>query len=413
MNKFMSWLADSFAPSMNRLCSRPWIAAVSSAMQKIIPFILTGSIVYFYNVFRSYLSVLPDLGIIADYSFGLISMILAFVMAQQCMEKLNHPLYTTNAGLVSLAIFIMFIMPEKTEEGNMVLVQSRLGATGIAVGIVAGLFVSIIFHNYAKLKFLEGSTSIPDFVIGWINNIIPTILTLAIGMILVFKLHFNVFDAILLVFKPIASFGQTLPGFILCCLCPAILYTLGVSSWLFGAVTTPIFLAGIQANIDAVAAGGIATNIVTSEVCFTSALITMGGMGATLTLNILMIRSKSKKLKTLGKIFIGPSIFNINEPVMFGAPVVFNPLLMLPMWINSVTGPLVIWFAMRGGLLKIPAKLIQVGQIPAPFSSVMITEDLRAVLWYVVLFLIYLLTWYPFFKVYEKQVLAQEYGEQQ
>lgn len=413
MNKFMSWLADSFAPSMNRLCSRPWIAAVSSAMQKIIPFILTGSIVYFYNVFRSYLSVLPDLGIIADYSFGLISMILAFVMAQQCMEKLNHPLYTTNAGLVSLAIFIMFIMPEKTEEGNMVLVQSRLGATGIAVGIVAGLFVSIIFHNYAKLKFLEGSTSIPDFVIGWINNIIPTILTLAVGMILVFNIHFNVFDAILLVFKPIASFGQTLPGFILCCLCPAILYTLGVSSWLFGAVTTPIFLAGIQANIDAVAAGGIATNIVTSEVCFTSALITMGGMGATLTLNILMIRSKSKKLKTLGKIFIGPSIFNINEPVMFGAPVVFNPLLMLPMWINSVTGPLVIWFAMRGGLLKIPAKLIQVGQIPAPFSSVMITEDLRAVLWYVVLFLIYLLTWYPFFKVYEKQVLAQEYGEQQ
>lgn len=408
MNRFMNWLSVSFAPSMNRLCARPWIAAVSSAMQKIIPFILTGSVIYFYNVFRSYLSVLPDLGTIADYSFGLISLILAFVMAQQCMEKLNHPLYTTNAGLVSVAVFMMFVMPETTEEGNMVLVQSRLGATGIAVGVVAGLFVSIIFHNYGKLNILKDSTSIPDFVTDWINNIIPTLITLAIGMVLVFKLHFNVFDAVLFIFKPIASFGQTLPGFILCCLCPAVLYTMGVSSWLFGAVTTPIFLAGIQANIDAVAAGGVAANIVTSEVCFTSALITMGGMGATLTLNLLMIFSKSKKLRTLGKIFIGPSIFNINEPVMFGAPIVFNPLLMLPMWINTITGPLVVWFAMRSGLLKIPAKLIQVGQIPAPFSSVMITEDWRAIIWYVILFAIYLATWYPFFKVYEKQVLAEE-----
>lgn len=407
MKKLMDWLANSFAPKMNQICSKPWIAAVSSSMQKIIPFILLGSVIYFYNVFRSYISVLPDLGIIADYSFGLISLMLAFVMAQQCMEKLNHPLYTTNAGLVSIALFLMFIMPQ-SDGGNMILVQGRLGATGIAVGIVAGLFVSAIFHNYAKLKVLEDSTSVPDFIIGWINNIIPSMIALAAGMILVFKLNFDVFEAILFIFKPIASFGQTLPGFILCCLCPAILYSMGISSWLFGAITTPIYLAGIQANIDAVAAGGIATNIVTSETIFTAGLITMGGMGATLALNVLMLRSKSKKMKTLGKIFIGPSIFNINEPVMFGTSVVFNPILMVPMWINSVTGPLVIWFAMKGGLLNIPSKMIQVGQIPAPFSSIMITEDWRAVIWYVVLFAIYLATWYPFFKVYEKQLIEKE-----
>ena len=64
-----------FAPKMNEICSKPWIAAVSSSMQKIIPFILTGSVIYFYNVFRSYLPALPDLGMIADYSFGLISLI--------------------------------------------------------------------------------------------------------------------------------------------------------------------------------------------------------------------------------------------------------------------------------------------------------------------------------------------------
>ncbi len=411
MKKIMDWLGNSFAPKMNEICGRPWIAAVSSSMQKIIPFILTGSMIYFYNVFRSYITVLPDLGVIAAYSFGLISLILAFVMAQQCMEKLNHPFYTTSAGLVAIAVFIMFIMPVTDESGNMIIIQARLGATGIAAGMIAGLFVSVIFHLYAKLKFLENSTTLPDFVSGWINNIIPMVIALSVSMILVFKCKIDVFEVILSVFSPIANFGQTLPGFILVCLIPAFLYTMGISSWLFGAVTTPIFLAGIQANIDAVAAGGAATNIVTSETVFTAALITMGGMGATLGLNILMLGSKSKKLKTLGRIFIGPSIFNINEPVMFGAPVVFNPLLMLPMWVNSITGPIVIWIAMSTGLLNIPSKLIQVGQIPAPVSSVMITEDLRAVIWYLILFVVYLATWYPFFKVYEKQVLREETEE--
>ena len=98
---------------------------------------------------------------------------------------------------------------------------------------------------------------------------------------------------------------------------------------------------------------------------------------------------------------------------MYSAPIVMNPLLMVPMWINSITGPLVVWFTMRSGLLNIPSKMIQVGQIPAPLSSVMITEDLRAVLVYVVLFILYLVTWYPFFKVYEKQRIAEEQNELQ
>ena len=70
----------------------------------------------------------------------------------------------------------------------------------------------------------------------------------------------------------------------------AVSYThLGISSWLFGAVTTPIFLAGIQENINLVAQGLPATNIATSETVFTAALITMGGMGATLALNVLTV----------------------------------------------------------------------------------------------------------------------------
>ena len=171
------------------------------------------------------------------------------------MEKLNHPFYLTNCGIVSMAVFMMFIIPGTDEAGNMVIQGGRLGATGIAVGIVAGLFTSIIFNLYSKLHVLEDSTSIPDFVVGWINYILPTLITLGLGMVLTKYCNFDIFEIVLWIFSPLAGFAQTMPGFILCCFIPAVLYSMGISSWLFGAVTTPIFLAGIQENINMVAQG--------------------------------------------------------------------------------------------------------------------------------------------------------------
>lgn len=103
MKKLMDWLANSFAPAANKLFSKPWLSGIASAMQKILPFILTGSIVFFYNVFKSYLDFLPDLGIISTYTFFLIGMITAFMVGCQLMEKLGLPHYRINVGLVSIA----------------------------------------------------------------------------------------------------------------------------------------------------------------------------------------------------------------------------------------------------------------------------------------------------------------------
>lgn len=409
MKKIMDWLSNSFAPKMNELFGRPWLAAMGSCMQKIIPFILTGSLIYLYNVAVSFFPSLPDLSPIVNFSFGIISLLVAFMMANQVMEKLNIPFYMTNAGLAAMCVMMMAAQPMGDKADSLSGFLGNLGPSGIAVGMICGLFTAAIFNLWSKLHFLE-DTSVPDFVSGWINTIIPNVACLGITMIIVYVLKINITETILSLFMPIASIGQTLPGLILLCFIPAFLYTMGVSSWLFNAVSTPIYMAGIQANIEAVANGLPATNIATSETVFTLAFITMGGICATLALNLLMCFSKSKQLKVLGKIFLVPSIFNINEPIMFGT-VVFNPILMLPAWINSIVGPIYVWVLMSTGLLNIPSKMLFTGQLPAPFSSVLVTEDMRALLWWAVLLVIYFLIWYPFFKVYEKQKLAEEAAE--
>lgn len=407
MKKIMLWITDKFAPKMNKVVENPWVAAVAGSMMKGLPFILAGSLISFYNVFRSYVSALPDLGKVADFSFGFISIFLAFLVANQCMEKKKLSRYTIVAGLISIAVFVMFSMPEFNEQGEIILTFNRMGATGMLVAMLVGLFTGCIFNLYSKLHILENNVTIPDFVTEWINNLIPILCILLISTTIVFTIQFDIFDFILSLFSPLQNFGQTLPGFVLICLIPAVLYTLGVSNWLFYAASLPIFMAGIQGNIEAVAAGKEAVNIVTSETVFTAALITMGGMGATLPLNVMMMFSKAKKLKVMGRICIGPSIFNINEPLVFGAPIAFNPIMMVPFWLTSIAGPVIIWFSMRLDLLNISYRMIQIGQIPAPFSSVMITEDMRAVIVYIILFAVYYIIWLPFFKVYEVQCLNE------
>ncbi|MCD8120776.1 MAG: PTS transporter subunit EIIC [Clostridiales bacterium] len=407
MNAFMNWLSDSFAPKMKEIFANPWLSAIASCMQKIIPYILTGSLIFFYNVIVSFVPMLPDLSPISNYSFGIITLIVAFTMGNQCMEKLNHPEYVINGGLTSVCVLFLVATPMGESADSLSAFMGNIGATGIAVGIIVGLFVGLVFHLWGNLRFLKDS-SVPDFVTGWINVLIPNVITLGITMILVVHLNLNLLELILSIFMPLVNVGQTLPGFMLISFVIAFFYTMGISTWLWNAITTPIFMTAIQANIDAVAAGQSASYIVTSESFYTLAFVTMGGVCCTLGLNVLMCFSKSSQLKTLGRVFIAPSIFNINEPIMFGAPVVFNPLLMIPAWINALVGPLYVWTLMSTGLLNIPSKMIQVGQIPAPICSVMITEDIRALLWWALLFVIYLVIWYPFFKVYEKQKIQEE-----
>ena len=84
---------------------------------------------------------------------------------------------------------------------------------------------------------------------------------------------------------------------------------------------------------------------------------------------------------------------------------------MLPIWINSFTGPTILWFAMKTGLLNIPASVIDVGQLPVPVSSFLTFADWRVLLWALLIFIVYAITWWPFFKAYERKCMLQEETE--
>lgn len=418
MSGIMSFFTDRLAPGMQKIFANPWISAVASAMQKILPFILVGSVISIYNVFVRYIPSLPDLGYVNTFSFGMMSLIVSFMVVYFGMIELDHPKYTITAGLTSLTVFLMALCPsmitiiKNLETGKTVLSvtdMNFLGGSGLFVSIIVSLVVMLIFHLYAKLHVLEDSDTLPDFVCEWINNIIPMTTIYLIFGITVFTIGFDLVQGINTLFQPIVDIGQSLPGFIIICFLYVFLYSVGISAWSLNAIVKPILMAGIAANAEIALAGGTPVNIVTTETIFTTALIAMGGLGGTLPLNILMLfKCKSKKLRTMGKICLAPSIFNINEPLVYGAPIVFNPLLMIPMWINSVVGAVSVWFIMSAGLLNIPAGVNNISRIPAPICTWLTTDDVRAFLWFFVLFVVYLVIWYPFLMKYDKQLISNE-----
>lgn len=151
-------------------------------------------------------------------------------------------------------------------------------------------------------------------------------------------------------------------------------------------------------------------NIATQETCY--AFSSMGGIGTTLALSVMMLLlSKSAQLKAIGKAVIIPSIFNINEPLVFGAPIAFNPYLMVPMWINSIIVPTIAYVTMSFGLVNIPSNTFLLWYMPYPITSYLATQDWRAIVVCALIFVITWLVFLPFFKAYDNSLVKQEAQE--
>ena len=132
----------------------------------------------------------------------------------------------------------------------------------------------------------------------------------------------------------------------------ALCYCCGLSAWTVWPIVCALYLTNIAANAAAVAAGQAPIYIATDELVFMG-WCCLGGLGCTLPLNILMIRSRSKKISTIGKAAIASSIFNINEPVMYGLPVVLNPVMMLGYMTVSFVVPTITYIVFKLGLVSI------------------------------------------------------------
>lgn len=406
MEKFIQWLGSDFAPKVAKVMDKKIIKTLSSALMANVPILLLGSIVSIYNLLAEYVSFLPDLSPVYSFSFGIMSLTLVFLVGYHGAKEYGFKDYGVSTGLIALMMFMMIIKPT-IENFQFQVAFGRFGGTGMIPAFFSGIVTIVISNLYFKFHLFEDSETLPDFLVKWLNQVIPGIIVLVLTTILIHWCQLDLFTLITTLFSPLIEIGQTFPGFLLCIFIPAFFYSFGINSWFMNPITTPIALAGITANAEAFASGSAPTNIYTSNITFS--VIFIGGMGVTLALNVMMCRSKSKRLRKFGQISLVPSLFNINEPLVYGAPIALNPVLMIPMWINSLVIPTIVWFVLKAGLVTIPHAVMNVNQLPMPICSFLATHgDFRVILLEVVLFAVSWVIWYPFFKAHEMNVLKEE-----
>jgi PTS system cellobiose-specific IIC component len=169
-------------------------------------------------------------------------------------------------------------------------------------------------------------------------------------------------------------------------------------------VIMPISIQATLANGSLVAAGK--EPIFTSVFLF-GAIASCGGTGNTLSLVIMSLRSKSEQLRAISKAALIPAIFNINEPVTFGFPIMYNPIMAIPYILNGVLVFFYLWGGYAINFFKAPYVLIMTA-LPIGVGEFLGSMSWHNILMPIGTFILSFLVYYPFYKVYERQLVAKE-----
>lgn len=407
MKNLISWIDKYIRPLNEKVANNAWLMTIQGSFFKLMPLILVGSIGSLIGTLRAQFSFLPDLTQMNNFSMGLLGLFLAFYFPYSLMEKKGLNQYKVLGGLTTIAMYFILVKPEFGE--TTVLDFSRMGGGGIIVAILVGTITAYTFNVYSKFKFVTNKTALPDYVYEWFVSIIPECLLIGVTTFIAFNLNYDVFNFIQSLTTPLINIGQTLPGYVLMWALPCFFYSFGLTPWAFFPIIMVTLTTAMDTNAALVAQGMAAQSINTWE----SQMFLIGGSGLTFMLNIFMLRAKSQKLKVMGKVTLVPSLFSINEPIVYGLPIALNPILMIPFVLNGFLMPIVIYLAQSSNILHVffSESVFAYNNLPIVIKQFLVGGSDALILLAIVMILSGLI-YYPFFKVYDKQCLKEENHEQ-
>lgn len=422
MNRINQFLEEKLLPHAGKLQGQRHFNAIFNGMAMAMPLIIIGSMsMVLANLpIPNWSEILTNLGEInlllskiTSGSFGIMALVVSFGVAYHLASF--YSISQVSIGILSLSSFIV-ITPHIIDSADQTgIPYGRLGSGGLFTAIIIGLISTEIFRLFVSKDWtIKMPDTVPPGVSAAFSSILPgatiiffwAILNKIVELIGLGNLH-EVVTTIIGI--PLTNLGGGLGGTLIAVALVSIIWFCGIhGADLIGAVMYSIWFAQMDANRAAFEAGEALPNIVSYP--FLTNFVWLGGGGATLSLAILLaFFSKSSQSKTIGKLSIVPSIFNINEPLMFGVPIVLNPLLLIPYVIVPIVNVLIAYTVMGIGLVTSPVGINPSWTMPIGLSGAIATNwDIRAVLLQFFLLGVNLLIYYPFFKAVDNKQLAEE-----
>jgi PTS system cellobiose-specific IIC component len=416
-SKFMIKLQD-FG---QKLGSNKFLSALQAAMMSLMGIIMVGAISQIIcsigsetmlNLFSSKSKIYAIFYLPYQFTMNSLSLWVVALFAFNYAKNLKMKSPIMNA-VDALVCFLLVAGALTTSEAGVTSINmTYLGAQGMFIGFLV-VFMSVHIEKFCADRNIR--IKMPDVVPPFLQDGFASILPLLFSAIIFLGIStavsvgtggtYNVCSGFMALLGVPLNALTSVPGMFILCIFGALLWCFGIHGTM---ILVPIIMPlGIQAAVANGAAHAAGKPLVFYPVALFGAMAICGGTGNTLPLALMGLRSKSKQINAVAKISAVPGWFGINEPMTFGMPIMYNPILCIPYVLNIPFVMLCTYLGYKFGFLQ-PAWISISALLPMGFGQYLSTLRWQNAIWDYLMLIPAAIIWYPFFKIYEKQLISKE-----
>lgn len=405
MNRATGLLNKYVVPSLTALSENTYLSAIRAGMVSIVPLTIIGGL--FMVV--SYLPIPGWEARIAPYlqllqipvtaTFGVLAVFACFFVAYDLGKQLKQEAVVS--ATMATAIFLMIQINLK----DLTFSMDGLGSKGLFTAILVALITVRVQKFFTDKNFvIKMPDTVPSIVYESFLSLSPLFFLVLVFWLIRFVLGVDIDHLVQVAFKPLVFALNTLPGILVYAFLVTMLWSVGINGDnAMDAVVAPIFLQYLAANVEAMTHGQPLPYI--TAYGFFTTFVNVGGTGATIALALVLWNSKDAGFRKVSRISLPTQVFQINEPIFFGLPIVLNPIFMIPYILNALILTTCSYLLMHWNVIHKPFVNVPWTTPPIIGHYLVSGGDWRAAVWGAISIVIAMLIYYPFAKAAERQRL--------
>lgn len=410
---------EKLMPAVGKMQENIYVSAITAGMMNAMPVLMASAIFQLFYSFPipAWTNFLQSIGLYGLLTTvvnvcNLTALFIVFGIGRALGDKKGVD--GVQCGLSALLCFLIITPLDVLETGTYISTSS-LGAQGIFTAIIVALVApSLYAFCIRKNIVIKMPAAVPEFVSKSFSGI-PASLVTVVPFVAVRGLFsmtsWGSFTGFIyqVVQTPLTALGNSLPAHLIAIFVSCFLWWCGMHGTLvvFGACMA-IWTAPMIENLNAYNAG-LPIPYVLSLMSFFMIVQFLGGPGCLFGLYLnLAFATKSERYKATGKMCLVPGMFNIIEPVVYGLPIVMNPVLLVPFCGLPVVFYLAYYLLASAGIIGIPCVSLQVMCIPAPIAGFLLGGGVRLGIFCLICLAISCVVYYPFVKILDAQALKEE-----
>ena len=409
--KAIDFINTRVAPPLTRFSENIYLSAIRAGMVSIAPLTIIGGLFLILTNLpvtgwedrvKPYADILQ---IPVTATFGMLALFACFFVAYDFAKQLKQE--AINSAAVATVVFLLINIDPKTQS----IIVENLGSKGIFTAILIAL-ISVRVQKYFTDRNLviKLPANVPAVVYESFASLIPLTFLIFVFWLIRHFAGVDINQGVQTIFKPLVFALNTLPGILSYAFLVTMLWSVGINGDnTMDAIVAPIFYQYLAENVTALT-NGQPLPYITAYGFFTT-FVNVGGTGATIALALIMLNSREPGFRKISRLSLPTQIFQINEPIFFGFPIVLNPIFMIPYILNALLLTAATYLLMAANLISKPVINIPWTTPPIIGHFLATNGDWRAAAWGFISILLAMAVYYPFAKSAERQRLNAALNE--